>query len=136
MNTKVNENKDFNSLLQEKQALEYQLDQLNQEFYEVAKVEANEWAKGLFKDDKYPNLREVNWMQYFKSYVSDYSVNSDYDQGRNFEGFTPEQTQELQKEVGDFLKNFSENDLRQLFGDSSRVVITEDGLNVEAYDHN
>lgn len=51
---------------------------------------------------------------------------------------TPENKHPLfdaQKAVADFLSEFSEDDLREMFGDHAEITVTKSGVEVDSYDH-
>lgn len=71
---------------------------------------------------------EWNTYNYYDGYGKDKKLKSD---------LTKEQKAELKtgKAVNDFLENFDDEDMENLFGDHVKVIITKDGVETDDYDH-
>lgn len=90
--------------------------------------------------NKYPSLEKIHWTAY-TPYFNDgeacyYSSNHNYAEieGRDLNYGTPEY-KEIKKELSEFLSQFDDDLMMDLFGDHVRIVITREGLSVEEYQH-
>jgi hypothetical protein len=130
---------------------------------EKLRKEAKEKVESIFKTAalelfvEYPVLKSISWSQYtpyfndgepcyfssHHSYATIKFVTSDEDEDEDEryedEGFdkssaTPEQLK-AGKQAEEFLDNFDDDDMENLFGDGVKVIITKDGIEVEDYDH-
>jgi len=129
----------FQEILDKKNALEEQLEEVKQEFVPIAKKEFERWAKELFP--KYSWLESISWSAYtpsfndgspclFSSNHDDFDINN----GDNDpEEVTEEESEKAAEEISEFLCSFSDDDMEILFGDGVRVTITEDGVTTDDY---
>lgn len=90
--------------------------------------------------NKFPNLEKISWTAY-TPYFNDgetcyYSSRHNYPEieGVDLNYGTPEYTQ-IKKELSEFLSQFDDELMMDLFGDHVRIVITREGLSVEEYQH-
>jgi hypothetical protein len=130
---------------------------------EKLREEAKTKVESIFKTAalelfvEYPDLKSISWSQYTPyfndgdscnfssnhSYAAikfvasddeDEDEDDDYQDGFNESLATPEQLK-AGKAAEEFLENFDDDDMENLFGDHVKVIITKDGIEVEDYDH-
>lgn len=132
-----------------------QIETLRKQAFAEAGAEFAEHSKGLF--GKHPKLESFSWTQY-TPYFNDgeecvFGVNRenlDFKYGgEEYEDIGewnlkpessryatfPEDFRPAAADVLDFVGQFSEDDLREMFGDHKRVVVTAAGADAQDYDH-
>lgn len=103
-----------------------------------------EAAQAVFAEN--PDLKSFGWDQYtpyfndgdecvFRVYLDDLDINGklafDWDES-SAEG---KAASKLVRKVSSFLKQFSEDDLREVFGDHKHVLVTRRGIKITDADH-
>jgi hypothetical protein len=124
---------DFQKLLEEKQLAETQLEKANQKFDEAAEPEFNRWFKELLTE--WPELVTISWSQsqYQNDEGGSYFSSSHSEAEIECEELSDERQDALNNKVQNFLDNFSDDDMERIFGESSSVTISKDGVTVEDY---
>jgi hypothetical protein len=119
-----------------------------------AKVESIFKTAALELFVEYPDLKSISWSQYtpyfndgdscnfssnhsyaaIKFVASNEDEDEDYQEGYDKSSATPKQLK-AGKAAEEFLENFDDDDMENLFGDHVKVIITKDGIEVEHYTH-
>lgn len=104
-------------------------------------------AKMLYCFNEHPELVTVSWTQY-TPYFNDgsecyFSVNEQYVNGLDSYGEeSSEYTEDMptvsdgcRASVSEVLGDFERDEYKEIFGDHVKVLVTRDGVSVQAYDH-
>lgn len=91
---------------------------------------------------KHPNLKQVRWTQY-TPYFNDgeectFSSNHQWADIEGVDGeldYNSTEYKEIKENIREFLSQFDEELLRNLFGDHVEIIVTKEGISVEEYDH-
>jgi hypothetical protein len=142
------------STLSDIKALKHNIEKLRKEA--KTKVESIFKTAALELFVEYPDLKSISWTQYtpyfndgdacyfsshhyyaaikFVASNEDEDEDDDYQEGYDESSATPKQLK-AGKAAEEFLENFDNDDMENLFGDGVKVIITKDGIEVEDYEH-
>lgn len=97
-----------------------------------------------FKDtfSKYPNLKQVQWTQY-TPYFNDgeectFSSNHQWAEIEGIDGeldYNSKEYKEIKESIREFLSQFDDELLKNLFGDHVEIIVTKEGISVQEYEH-
>ena len=127
--------------LQEKfESFKKQVEDLRTKLQETGEQFLLEHFKETF--DKHQNLKEVRWTQY-TPYFNDgeectFRSNHEWADIIGADGeldYDSKEYKEIKKNIREFLSQFDDELLRNLFGDHVEIVVTKEGINVEKYEH-
>ena len=123
---------------------------------EKAKTQAKELFETVSKQlfEKHPEMESFGWKQYtpyfndgdecrFSAHTDEPDINGirgyEIHEARTYStGSYPAKHEELVKAkdiVTEFLGNFYDSDLKDMFGDHVKITVSKDGIEVDDYDH-
>ncbi len=125
----------FAELKKKIKGLKDQIRQTSKDFFQ-------EFSKELFK--KWPTMDSFSWVQYtphfndgddcyFGAEIEEPEINGDdyFDEDEEEDKVL----YDAQGDVAEFLSQFDEDDLEEMFGDHAKVVVTRKGVKVQHYEH-
>lgn len=127
--------------LQEKfESFKKQVEDLRMKLQETGEQFLIEHFKETF--NKHQNLKEVRWTQY-TPYFNDgeectFRSNHEWADIIGVDGeldYSSKEYKEIKENIREFLSQFDDELLRNLFGDHVEIVVTKEGINVEKYEH-
>ena len=116
--------------------------EIQEELQENCKIFFKEESARLF--EAYPELTSFSWTQYtpyfndgdeclFSSWYNYQTINGRF--GENDDDSIPKELEKAFDAVNEFLSNFDEDILKEMFGDHAEVIVTKDKVEVEEYSH-
>ena len=127
--------------LQEKfESFKKQVEDLRMKLQETGEQFLIEHFKETFI--KHQNLKEVRWTQY-TPYFNDgeectFRSNHEWADIIGVDGeldYSSKEYKEIKENIREFLSQFDDELLRNLFGDHVEIVVTKEGISVEEYEH-
>lgn len=127
--------------LQEKfESFKKQVEDLRMKLQETGEQFLLEHFKETF--NKHQNLKEVRWTQY-TPYFNDgeectFRSNHEWADIEGVDGeldYNSKEYKEIKENIREFLSQFDDELLRNLFGDHVEIIVTKEGISVEEYEH-
>lgn len=127
--------------LQEKfESFKKQVEDLRMKLQETGEQFLLEHFKETF--NKHQNLKEVRWTQY-TPYFNDgeectFRSNHEWADIEGVDGeldYDSKEYKEIKENIREFLSQFDDELLRNLFGDHVEIIVTKEGISVEEYEH-
>ncbi len=147
----------YRDLMAQERAVEEQKERIRVDFPAVCRTIFEEDVTALF--DAHPDLTTFSWTQYtdffndgepcvfgvqrYDWYINGLDPDDDYDDDDDEEAvkdildeaeLTDERREELEEAVEEFMENYTDDDLEEMFGDHVRVFVGRDGVTTETYD--
>lgn len=127
--------------LQEKfESFKKQVEELRMKLQETGEQFLVEHFKETF--NKHQNLKEVRWTQYTPFFNDGdectFRSNHEWADIEGVDGeldYNSKEYKEIKENIREFLSQFDDELLRNLFGDHVEIIVTKEGISVEEYEH-